>query len=233
MKGSTGILAGVCALAALNGLGPLAANAQVTPAPDEKQTHGRQVPDVTLVGEDSMSFALSTLAGKPVIVSPIFTSCPQTCLLITESLRDALASIGEPGVGYQVLTVSFDPADGPVQLRDFRRRLTLSSGWKLAVATPANLTQLLDAIDFNYASLPEGGFAHAHVIAILSPTLHVSSYAHGVAYDAKEIRRALEVAAGESSLVRHYRPVILGISVLGMAVLTLVLFSTRKKPAQA
>jgi cytochrome oxidase Cu insertion factor (SCO1/SenC/PrrC family) len=210
-----------------------AAGAQVAMPPDEARTIGAQVPDVTLIAEDSTTFQLSTLAGKPVIVSPIFTACPHTCARITDSLREALAKIGEPGVGYQVLTLSFDPADGPAQLREYRERLSLPAGWTLAVATPENLSALLDAIDFNYLTLPEGGFAHANVITILSPTLEVSGYVHGVMYDAKDIRNRLEAAANEASLIRHYRPIILLIGVTGMAVTLFVLFSTRKKKPAA
>jgi cytochrome oxidase Cu insertion factor (SCO1/SenC/PrrC family) len=220
-------LLSACALVAT------AAGAQVATPPDESRTRGAQVPDVPLVDEDSTTFTLATLAGKPVVVSPIFTSCPHTCAHITSSLRDALASIGEPGIGYQVLTVSFDPQDGPAQLREYRRRLALPAGWKLAVASPDQLANLLDAIDFNYVPLSEGGFAHANVIAILTPTLKVSSYAHGVLYDPKDIRRKLETAANEASFVRHYRPVILLVGVLGLAAMTLVLLSTRKKPEPA
>lgn len=209
-----------------------AATAQVAMPPDEARTIGTQVPDVTLVAEDSTTFQLSKLAGKPIIVSPIFTACPHTCARITDSLREELAKIGEPGVGYHVVTLSFDPADGPAQLREYRQRLSLPAGWTLAVASPENLSALLDAIDFNYMTLPEGGFAHANVITILSPTLQVSGYVHGVMYDAKDIRRRLEVATNEASLLRHYRPFILLIGVTGMAVTLFVLFSTRrKKPA--
>jgi protein SCO1/2 len=222
-------------LAAAGVLAVSAASAQVVLPPDEKRTRGQPVPDVTLVGEDSVSFALSTLAGRPVIVSPIFTSCPHTCAYITESLRDALATIGEPGMGYHVLTVSFDPADGPAQLRAYRERLKLPAGWKLAVASPENLSRLLDAIDFHYAPLSEGGFAHANAIAVLTPMLRVSGYEHGIMYEAQAIRRALEVAADEASFVRHYRPWILLAGVLGLAAMTLVIFATRassrKKPA--
>lgn len=205
--------------------------AQVVFPPDEKRVRGKQVPDVTLIGEDSTSFALHTLAGKPVVVNPVFTTCQETCPMITSSLRDALAAIGEPGVGYQVLTISFDPADGPSQLREYRRRLNLPPGWKLAVATPDNLKALLDAIDFHYAALPDGGFVHPNVVAILTPTLNVSSYLHGVDYTADELRPRLERATRESSLVWHYRPFIAVAAVLAVASVVIVLYSTRKKPA--
>ena len=209
------------------------AHAQVALPPDEKATRGKSVPDVTLIGEDSTSFKLSTLAGKPVVVNPVFTTCQQVCPMITQNLHSALAEIGEPGVGYQVLTVSFDPADGPAQLREYRRKLDLPPGWKLAVATPENLKALLDAIDFNYEALPQGGFVHANVVAILSPTLTVSSYLHGVTFESKELRNAFWRATRESSLVRHYRSYIALAALLALTTTIVLLFSTRKKPAAA
>jgi cytochrome oxidase Cu insertion factor (SCO1/SenC/PrrC family) len=207
--------------------------AQVALPPNEKATRGKSVPDVTLIGEDSTSFALSTLAGKPVLINPVFTTCQQTCPMITQNLHGALASIGEPGVGYQVLTISFDPADGPAELRAYRHKLDLPPGWKLAVATPENLKALLDAIDFNYEALPEGGFVHANVVTVLSPTLTVSSYLHGVTYDPEQIRNALWHAARESSLIRHYRGYVALAALLALTTTIIVLFSTRKKPAAA
>ncbi|HET6347912.1 MAG TPA: SCO family protein [Candidatus Krumholzibacteria bacterium] len=207
----------------------LAARAQVPQPPDEARTRGTHVPDVTLIGEDSTTFALSTLAGRPVIVSPIFTSCRMTCPLITASLRDALAQIGEPGVGYQVLTVSFDPADGPAQLRAYRQEMNLPAGWRLAVATPENLQALLKAIDFNYAPLPEGGFAHANVIAILTPTLEVQGYESGVSFDAATLRNDLEKATRASSLVHHYRNYIWAAAIMAWASVMVILYQTRKK----
>jgi protein SCO1 len=209
------------------------AAAQVTPPPDEKKTLGTTVPDVELVSEDSTTFRLSSLAGKPIILNPVFTSCPYACPQITGSLRDALATIGEPGVGYQVLTVSFDPKDGPAQLRAYRDRLALPAGWRLAVATPDNLARLLAAIDFRTAPLDGGGFAHANVIAFLSPALAVSGYAHGIMFTPDEVRTHLEDAARETSLVHHYRKFILAAGVAAAIAAALALGITRGRGARA
>lgn len=191
------------------------------------------MPDIALIGEDSTTFALSTLAGKPIVVSPVFTTCPHTCAQITGSLRDALTSIGEPGIGYHVLTFSFDPADGPAALREYRRRMNLPAGWTLATATDENRRRLLDAIDFNYEPLPDGGFAHANVVAVLNPMLEVSAYAHGVSYDANELHGRLEAAAREASLVRHYQPYIILVGAVALLSLLVVLFVTRRKATPA
>lgn len=207
-----------------------AVHAQLAYPPDEKRTIGTRVPDVTLISEDSTTFTLGSLAtGKPIVVSPIFTTCQQTCPMITTNLRDALASIGEPGVGYHVISVSFDPADGPAQLRTYRQEMSLPADWKLAVATPENLKQLLDAIDFDYSVLPDGGFVHANVVAILTPALTVSSYQHGVTYETEALRHALENAVKETSLVNHYRPYILAVAILALASVFIALYTTRKK----
>lgn len=209
-----------------------AAHAQ-TPVhpPDLQKTRGTRVPNVELIAEDSTTFHLAILAGKPIIVSAIFTSCPQTCSYITTSLRDALAEIGEPGVGYQVLTVSFDPADGPSELRGYRKKLSLPPGWRLAVATPDNLTALLDAIDFQYVAMDEGGFAHANLITILDPEMKVSGYMHGVMYDAAELQKQLDAAARNTSLVRKARPLLIVVAALGALTLAIVLIATKKKTA--
>ena len=153
--------------------------------------------------------------------------------MITANLRDALAQIGEPGAGYQVLTVSFDPADGPAQLRAYRRTMALPAGWKLAVATPDNLKRLFEAIDFHYQPLEGGGFAHANMVAILTPTLNVSGYALGVTYESKDLRLALERATRESSLVWHYRPLIALVAALALAAAFVALVATRRKTSTA
>jgi hypothetical protein len=129
--------------------------------------------------------------------------------------------------------VSFDPADGPAQLREYRRLMSLPAGWKLAVATPENLKQLLDAIDFNYEAMRGGGFAHANVIAVLNPALLVSSYARGVSYTPEEIRKALEDASREVSFIRHYRPFIIAIGIAAWLSVLAALYATRKKRNEA
>ncbi|HEX6791564.1 MAG TPA: SCO family protein [Candidatus Krumholzibacteria bacterium] len=194
---------------------------------------GTHVPDVALIGEDSTTFTLASLAGKPVVINPIFTTCQSTCPMITASLRDALAGIGEPGVGYHVLTFSFDPADGPAALRDYRSRVGLPAGWTLAVATEENRKRLLDAIDFHVEALPDGGFVHPNAVVILTPTLVVSSYAHGVSFDAKDLRKRMEVATQEASFVRHYRPYIVAVAIIAWLSVVAVLYATRKKKRAA
>jgi protein SCO1/2 len=208
------------------------AAAQESPRPDEGKTIGTHMPDITLVADDSTTYRLSSLWGKPVIVSPIFVSCPQTCSMITESLRDALAQVGKPGVGYEVLTVSFDPADDAAALRGYRERLDLPPAWRLATASAQDVDTLLGTLDFRVTPM-DGGFAHPNLIAILSPDLTVSGYVYGVGYDAEEVGAALQHAARRSSLVVRFRPFILLVALAALLAIAWALFVTRRRQPTA
>lgn len=211
------------ALAATN------AAAQETSRPDAAKTIGTHMPDVAFLADDGTAFRLSALWGKPVIVSPIFTTCPSACSMITESLRDALAEIGEPGVGYEVLTVSFDPADDTAAMRAYRERMGLPRGWRLATASADDVATLLRALDFRVTPVEGGGFAHPNLVAILSPDLTVSGYVHGLMYPADEVRAALEHSARRSSLVTRFRPLILLVVAMSVFAVGLALFVTRRR----
>lgn len=223
-------LISIAALAVASLVCAAAAQTDIVP-PEIRKTRGTVAPDIEMVSQDSTTFHLAMLRGKPIVINPVFTSCKQTCSYITSSLRDALEDIGEPGVGYEVLTISFDPADGPQQLREYKDRLSLPDGWRLAVASPADVKTLMDAIGFQYHQVEGGGFAHANVITILDPDMKVASYMYGVMYDADELRNHLERAARDTSLVRKARPLLIVVAALGALLVGIVLIATKKKTA--
>ncbi len=205
----------------------LAASVSAQTPPDEEKAIGTQMPDVALVADDDSTFRVSALWGKPVIVSPIFASCPRTCDLVSESLRDALSKVGAPGVGYHVLTISVDPADDSAAMRAYRERLGLPNGWRLATVSEGDLATLLRAIDFQVTALDEGAFAHPHLIVILGPDLKVARYLHGVMFEADDVLAALEDASYQASLVTRFRPLLLVIALLGVVAVGFALYVTR------
>jgi protein SCO1/2 len=201
--------------------------------PDASRVRGRPVPDVALIDDAGAPFRLGALAGKPLVLSPIFTRCPHACVMITTSLRDALVPIGAPGQAYEVLTVTFDPADTEEDLRAYRERMELPPGWHMARGAREQIDSLLAAIDFHTVALEDGGFAHANAVAVLAPDLTVSGFVHGLAYDEGELRLALARAAAPESLVRRYRPLLAGVAVVAAAALVLTLILTRRRGSSA
>lgn len=196
--------------------------------PDESATLGKHVADAELINDRGESFRLSDLAGKPLLISPVFLRCPHACPTMTDNLRARLADIGVPGERYNMLTVSFDPADSAEDLRAYRSEHDLPDGWVLAVADSGGVDSLLASLDFNYAP-GVGGFAHANLVAVLTPDLEVSGYLYGLTYEDRQIRAALMTASSGPSLVSKYRPLILIAMALSALAVAFALIATGKR----
>jgi protein SCO1/2 len=210
-------------------LAAASASAQHVSRPDESKTLGVKVPETKFFADNGDTMAIGDLAGYPLIVSPVFTSCPHVCPAITGSLISALDGLGGVGKTFNVLTVSFDPEDDEADLRAYREKTGMPDEWILAVGPTEQVDSLLTAIDFDYLALPAGGFAHANAVAFLSPDLRVSGYLYGLWYTTDDVKTALRVAAGQRSLIERARPFLLIAGLLSLIAAALVIITTARR----
>jgi protein SCO1/2 len=82
------------------------------------------LPRVSLTDQDGNVFDLSQTRGKVVVLSPIYTHCPDICPLITGKMRQIQTKIQSDGLGDRVRLVTFtvDPQrDSPEVLQRYAR----------------------------------------------------------------------------------------------------------------
>jgi protein SCO1 len=90
--------------------------------------HGRVPPgdlggELSLVDQHGAPFALSRLAGAPVLLFFGFTHCGSTCPIALGQARQVLHTL-EPAARAKVVFVTLDPLnDGPAQMREFVQRI--------------------------------------------------------------------------------------------------------------
>ena len=90
------------------------------PAPDFTLT------DV-LTGAD---LSLSSLRGQVVVLSFLYTHCPDTCPLTAERFREAQAALGADAARVEFVAISVDPAgDTAESVRAFTQDHRLWQGW--------------------------------------------------------------------------------------------------------
>jgi protein SCO1/2 len=80
--------------------------------------------DFTLTTQDGKPFRLSSLRGKVVLVSFVFTTCNGTCPATTHRMVLASEALAKAGLSDKVhlLSITLDPArDTPAVLRDYMR----------------------------------------------------------------------------------------------------------------
>ena len=92
---------------------------------------------------------LSKLRGRFVVVSFLYTHCPDVCPLIADNLNRALAR----NRGLTVLAVSVDPkGDTPASVRRFVRAHRLRPGFRYLTGTRAQLQPIWNA--YHLAVMP-------------------------------------------------------------------------------
>jgi protein SCO1/2 len=122
---------------------------------------GRELdPGLRFVDEAGRSRTLGEFRGRPLVISPIYTSCFGVCPTTTTELRK-VAEIATGVLGpdaFRVLTIGFDTAnDTPQRMRSFAAsRGAFPAGWVFGAADAATVGRLLDAIGFTYAATPKG-----------------------------------------------------------------------------
>jgi protein SCO1/2 len=167
---------------------------------------GASVPrDAVLTGADGARTSLAALAGKPVLLSFNYTSCPRLCGLQLSGLARGLRDLGWNGERFSVVTLSIDPAEKLPELRRYEEGMIRQAGggvrvdeaWRFVVAAKADVDALADAVGFRYRYDPATGeFAHQATLVVLTGDGRVSGYLHGITYKPAALRAALDRAEG-------------------------------------
>jgi protein SCO1/2 len=143
--------------------------------------------------------------GKhPVVLALVYYDCPMLCGLMLGGMAKAMRENGlELGKDYQAVTVSFDPAEKPIQGAERRRGYLQSMGktdagteWPFLVGPGETTLAIADAVGFHYKRDPiTGEWAHVAAIFVLTPDGKVSRYLYGIEYPPKDFRLAVVEAA--------------------------------------
>jgi protein SCO1/2 len=131
---------------------------------------GRVIGDLEFRDGMGARFRLADLAGRPVILSPVYTSCAHTCPLLTATLARAVAA-AEDALGpgrFTVLTVGFDTAnDTPARMAAYGRRHGIDArDWRFVTADAPAIARLLDDIGLVVRPVA-GGFDHVAQVTLL------------------------------------------------------------------
>ena len=148
------------------------------------------------------------VAGRPTILQLVYFQCPMLCQLSRDGLMGTLATIGlKPGQDFSVITLSFDPREGP-ELSTGAKQLAIErcgqaavdAGWHFLTGNQAAISALCDAVGFRYMfDEKTGQFAHAAGVFVLTPEGRMSRFLSGADYSPRSLRLAL-VEAGSGKI---------------------------------
>ena len=161
--------------------------------------------DLVFRDETGRSVPLRSYFGeKPVLLSLVYFKCPSLCPM---SLHETVMSLRrvalEPGRDYNVVVVSFDPADTPAEAAEnkafYAKQFSkpgFDAGWHFLTGTQDSITKLASAVGFGYRWDPATRqFIHAGGIMVATPEGKMSRYFYGIDYAPADVRMALVEAS--------------------------------------
>jgi protein SCO1 len=171
-----------------------------------EQRLNAQIPlDTTFRDESGASVQLRSFFGnKPVVLAPVYYRCPMLCSQILSGVVAGLRPLSlKPGRDFDVVAISFDPADTPVEAALKRTQYSHGysskagvNGWHFLVGSQAAITPVMEAIGFHYRWDPvHKMFIHASGVMIATPEGRVARYLYGVEYEPKDLKLSLVEAS--------------------------------------
>jgi len=121
---------------------------------------GRKLPDLAFTDQQGKLRRLAEFRGRPLIISPVYTSCfgvcPTTTTWLKQIVETARVVLG-PG-SFSVLTIGFDTAnDTPERMREFAAaRGPFPPDWVFGSADEVTMRTLVAALGFTYAPTSRG-----------------------------------------------------------------------------
>ena len=114
----------------------------------------------------------SEFQGKPVVLAMVYTSCPHTCPLIVEKLREIYASSGLKEDEIHLVLMTFDPeVDTPEILSQFKAKKNIhQKNWNFLQGSLETTRIMSVLLNVSYQKDEKTGvFTHDNKIFLIDP----------------------------------------------------------------
>ena len=104
--------------------------------------------DFTLRDQSGEEVSMSAQRGKLVLLTFLYTNCPDVCPLITQNINEGLRVLGPQRDDVRVLAVSVDPeGDTPKSVRAYAKKHHLLPEFHYLIGSRPELTKVWKAYD--------------------------------------------------------------------------------------
>jgi len=171
-----------------------------------QQQLDNQVPlDRRFVDEQGNQIELGDLFGqRPVLLVFAYYRCPMLCNQVLNGVLTCTNALNfVAGEDFEIVVISFDPADSPAVARAKRDTYTKRylhkegrDGWHFLTGKRDDIAAVADAAGFRFVyDAKTDQFAHASGIMIATANGRLAQYFYGIDYPTRDLRLALVEAS--------------------------------------
>ncbi len=176
------------------------------PGPPKKGEVGRKVvktsvPDFTLINQDGKDFRFASLRGKVVLVTFVYTTCPDLCPLLTAKFAQIQQKLkGEKKSGYFLLSITTDPdTDKPSVLRAYGTRYGADlNSWAFVTGDKKKLSKVWNGFGLKVKKLSNGQVQHIGLTVLIDREGRRRVNYFGDKWQEKEVLKDMRALASEN-----------------------------------
>jgi protein SCO1/2 len=158
-------------------------------------------PVFALTNQDGQRTSLSALRGKVVAITFIYTTCVDTCPLLTAKMASLQGRLGRDfGPRVQFLFITVDPArDTPAVLKRYSESHgAQGAGWAFLTGTPFEIRAVAKHYGVSYRKTSRGEVDHTFLTSLVDQDGILRVQYLGVRFDPNELLRDLQTLVSES-----------------------------------
>ncbi len=187
------ILAALLAAARLTGVVSAAGGGEILPRIGP-------APEFVLTNQDGQRASLSALRGKVVAITFIYTTCADTCPLLTAKMAGLQGRLGPDfGPRVQFLSITVDPGlDTPEVLKRYAERHgAQGAGWAFLTGTPSEIRAVAKHYGVYYRKTSRADVDHTFLTSLVDQNGILRVQYLGVRFDPNELLRDLQTLVRE------------------------------------
>ena len=151
-------------------------------------------PAFALTDQAGRALALADLRGKVLAVSFIFTTCSDSCPILTAKMADMRRRLGtEFGPGINFVSITVDPLnDTPARLRDYASAHGADvPGWRFLTGKPDEIADVVRRYGAFARPSDRGGIEHLFLTSLIDRRGYLRVQYLGWRFDPDEMSRDL------------------------------------------
>jgi len=162
----------------------------------ERREVNMPIPDFSLKDQNGEPFEFKTLKGKIVLLTFVYTTCPDVCPLVNVSMRSVQNDLSpKERESVYLLSVTTDPEiDTPEILKSYGERYKVDfTNWSLLTGNIQQLALIWKAFGIRVLRKARGLVSHTSLTALMDKKGVVRIMYAGTAPDAKVILKDLRI----------------------------------------
>jgi protein SCO1/2 len=184
---------------------PVTSAAHIPLPPREPSDIGRRVvnkpvPDFKLTDQDGRPFQFAAARGKVVLVTFVFTTCPDVCPLFTANFAGIQRRLDEQKItDYLLLTITTDPErDSAKVLREYAGRFKADfKRWSFLTGTRGELSKVWKLFGINVVKTDSGQVQHTSFTTLVDRQGGRRVDYYGDKWQEKEVLKDIEWLRGQ------------------------------------